>query len=84
MAAGVYGVDLQDINLAESTTGLVNVNQSGGGGALSLEVDFAIQGSFAITRQVNNTRRGVLYNNGSTITLGADEHIFQITGTGGM
>ena len=76
MAAGVYGVDLQNINLAESTTGWVDINQAGGGGALSLEVDFAIQGSFAITRQVNNTRRGVLYNNGSTITLGADEHIF--------
>ena len=79
MAAGVYDVDLQDINLAETTTNWNDENQAGGGGALSIETDFAIQGTFAITRQVNNTRRGVLYNNGTTITLGADEHIFTWT-----
>jgi hypothetical protein len=76
MAAGVYGVDLQDINLAETNTNWNDVNQAGGGGANSAEVDFAIQGTNAITRQVNNTRRGVLYDTGSTVTLGADEHIF--------
>jgi len=76
MAAGVYDTDLITINLAETNTDWEDVNQAGGGGANSAEVDFAIQGTNAITRQVNNTRRGVLYDTGSTVTLGADEHIF--------
>ena len=76
MAAGVYDTDLTTINLAETNTNWNDINQAGGGGANSAEVDFAIQGTNAITRQVNNTRRGVLYDLGSTVTLGADEHVF--------
>ena len=76
MAAGVYDTDLITINLAEDNTNWNDINQQGGGGANSTEIDFAIQGTTAITRQVNNTRRGVLYDTGSTVTLGADEHIF--------
>ena len=76
MAAGNYQVDLTVINLAETNTGWVDINQAGGGGANSAEPDFAIQGNNAISRQVSNTRRGVLYDFGSTITLGADDHIY--------
>jgi len=76
MAAGNYQVDLTVINLAETNTDWVDINQAGGGGANSAEVDFAIQGTNAITRQVSNTRRGVLYDFGTPITLGADDHIY--------
>ena len=76
MAAGNYQVDLTTLNLAEATTGWSDLNVAGGGGgALSIEVDFAIQGTFAITRQVSNNTRGATYNNGAT-TLGADDHYF--------
>lgn len=76
MAAPVYDTDLTDINLAEATTGWNDVNQAGGGGALSIEIDYAIQGTFAITRAISNTRRGVMYDNGSTITFGNNDHFF--------
>ena len=79
MAAPIYDTDLVDINLAEATTGWNDVNQAGGGGALSAEVDYAIQGSFAITRAISNTRRGVMYDTGSAITFGSDEHVFTWT-----
>ena len=79
MAAGNYQVDLTVINLAETNTDWNDINQAGGGGANTAEVDFAIQGTNAITRQVSNTRRGVLYDFGSTITLGADDHIYTWT-----
>ena len=79
MAAGNYQVDLTVINLAETNTGWNDINQAGGGGANTAEVDFAIQGTNAITRQVSNTRRGVLYDFGSPVTLGADDHIYTWT-----
>lgn len=76
MAAGNYQVDLTTLNLAEATTGWSDLNVGGGGGgALSIEVDFAIQGSFAVTRQVSNNTRGVTYNNGAT-TLGPNDHYY--------
>ena len=79
MAVGSYNVDLTDATLAESTTGFsdINIAGGGGGGALSLEVDFAIQGSFAINRAISGTRtRGVFYDLGSATALGADDHVF--------
>jgi len=79
MAAGNYQVDLTVINLAETNTDWNDINQAGGGGANTAEVDFAIQGNNAITRQVSNTRRGVLYDFGTPITLGADDHIYTWT-----
>ena len=80
MAAGVYDTDLTTINLAETNTNWDDVNVlGGGGGANSAEIDFAIQGTNAITRQVSNNTRGVMYDFGSTITLGADDHIFTWT-----
>ena len=59
MAAPTYGIDLTTLNTAESTTGWSDLNVAGGGGgALSIEIDFAIQGDNAITRQVSNNTRG--------------------------
>ena len=76
MAAGNYQVDLTTLSTAEATTGWSDLNVAGGGGgALSIEIDFAIQGTNAITRQVTNNTRGATYNNGAT-TLGADDHYF--------
>ena len=76
MAAGNYQVDLTVIDLAEVNTSWVDINQAGGGGANEAAIDFAIQGTNAISRQVNNTRRGVLYNNGAGIALGTDDHVY--------
>lgn len=74
MAAGNYQVDLTDITLCETTT---NFSALGGGAAgLGAGVDFAIQGTNAVDKQVSNALKGMVYNNGSTITLGADDHIF--------
>jgi len=73
LAAGVYDTDLKDINLCETTT---DFSALGGGGAgLSAGVDFAIQGTNAVDKQVSNSLKGMVYDTGSTITLGADEHI---------
>lgn len=79
MAAGNYQVDLTTATLAEATTGFsdINIAGGGGGGALSLEVDFAIQGSFAINRAISGVRtRGVFYDLGAATALGADDHLF--------
>lgn len=79
MAAGNYQVDLTTASLAEAVTGFsdINIAGGGGGGALSLEVDFAIQGSFAINRAITGTRtRGVFYDLGAATALGADDHVF--------
>jgi len=76
MAAPTYDTDLTDLSLAETTTGWSDLNVAGGGGgALSLEIDFAIQGNTAVTRQVSNNTRGAVYNNGTT-TMGVDDHYF--------
>jgi len=74
LAAGVYNTDLKDINLCETTT---DFSALGGGGAgLGAGVDFAIQGTNAVDKQVSNSLKGMVYDTGSAITLGADEHIF--------
>lgn len=76
MAAGNYQVDLTTLSTAEATTGWSDLNVAGGGGgALSIEIDFAIQGTNAITRQVTNNTRGAIYTAGAT-TLDPDDHYF--------
>ena len=74
MAAPVYSTDLTDITLCESTTGFSALG--GGGAGLGAGVDFAIQGTNAVDKQVTNALKGMVYNAGSPITLGADDHIF--------
>jgi hypothetical protein len=86
MALGVYDTDLTLLSNAETTTGWSDLNVGGGGGgALSIEIDFAIQGTSAITRQVSNNQRGAIYNNGVT-TLGADDHywLWTVSATPGI
>ena len=55
MTAVTYTSDLSDITLFESTTGINNYG--GGGGAAGAGVDYAIEGTNAIDKQVNNTER---------------------------
>ena len=73
MAAGVYDTDLKDINLCETTTGFSALG--GGASGLGAGVDFAIQGTNAVDKLVSNALKGMVYDTGSAITLGADEHI---------
>lgn len=76
MAVPSYTTDLTDLSTAEVTTGWSDLNVAGGGGgALSIEIDFAIQGNNAITRQVSNNTRGAIYDNGTTV-MGANDHYF--------
>jgi hypothetical protein len=73
LAAGVYNTDLKDINLCETTTDFSALG--GGASGLGAGIDFAIQGTNAIDKQVSNNLKGMVYDTGSTVTLGADEHI---------
>ena len=84
MAAGIYNTDLTDISLCESTTGFSALG--GGGAGLAAGPDFAIQGTNAVDKSVSNSLKGIVYDNGSTITLGADEHIliWEICATPGI
>jgi len=74
MAAPIYDTDLQDITLCETTTGFSALG--GGQSGLGAGTDFAIQGTNAVDKQVNGALKGMVYDFGSTITLGADDHIF--------
>ena len=53
MAAGTYSTDLTDITLCEATTGFSALG--GGGAGLGAGVDFAIQGTNAVDKQVSNS-----------------------------
>lgn len=78
MTAIAYTNDLTTITDAQTTTGWSALGSGGAG--LSADVDFAIQsvsGTFlGITKQVSNSIKGMMFDNGATITLGADDHIF--------
>lgn len=78
MAAPVYEVDLIDLTLCESTAGFSALG--GGGAGLGAGLDFAIQGTNAVDKQVTansgTVQKGMIYDNGSTITMGADDHVF--------
>ena len=73
MALAAYTTDLSDIDLAEAVT---NYSALGGGGAgLSADIDFAIQGTNSLTKQVSNALKGIVFNNAS-VTIGADDHFY--------
>lgn len=76
MAVPSYTEDLTDIDLAEATTNFTAIG--GGGAGLSADVDFSIQGTYSITKQVTGAgvTKGMLADNGSTITMGANDHVF--------
>ncbi len=77
MTVATYTSDLTDINLFETTTG---ITATGGGGAgLSAAVDFAMEGTNAVQKQVGKAggeTKGFMYDNGSNFTIGADDHFF--------
>lgn len=74
MAAASYVSDLTDIFLFESTTG---VSAYGGGGAgLGTGADFAMEGTLAVDKQITSADKGIMYDNGTNFTIGADDHFF--------
>jgi len=78
MAVPTYSEDLTDINSgAENTTSWSALG--GGGAGLSADPDFAIQGTNAVTKQVTGagTQKGMMFDFGSGITMGANDHVFQ-------
>lgn len=74
MAAPSYTVDLTLISNMDTTTG---VSALGGGGAgLGAGADFAIQNGLCVDKQITNATKGLVYNNGSTITNTTGVHFF--------
>lgn len=75
MAVPSYTTDLTDISTAESTT---NWSAYGGGASgLAVNPDSAMQGTNCVGKQVSAADKGQYYDNGSGITLGTGDHIFQ-------
>jgi len=76
MAIPSYTEDLTDISTAETVTGYSALG--GGQAGLSADVDFAIQGTNSITKQVTGAgvQKGMLFDFGTPITMGANDHVF--------
>lgn len=74
MAVATYTSDLTDICLFETTTGIAAYG--GGGAGLGAGVDFAMEGTNAIDKQVTNAEKGFMYDNTSNFTIGANDHFF--------
>ena len=74
MAVPSYTEDLTDIDLAESTTGYVAYG--GGGAGLGTGADLSMQGTLCVDKQITNTEKGILFNNGAGITFGTGDHVF--------
>lgn len=73
MAIISYATDLTDIDLAEVVT---NYSALGGGGAgLSADTDFAVQGTYSLTKQVTGALKGIVFNNASVV-IGANDHFY--------
>jgi hypothetical protein len=75
MAAAVYTTDLVSIiqNIA-STTGWTALG--GGASGLGIGPDMAMQGTNAIDKPVTASEKGMVYDNGVTITPAANTHFF--------
>lgn len=74
MTVATYTSDLSDIFLFETTAG---VSATGGGGAgLSAGIDFAMEGTYAVDKQVSNAIKGMMYDNSTNFTIGSDDHFF--------
>lgn len=74
MAAPTYGNDLTTITTAENDTDFSAIG--GGGAGLSASPDLAVEGTNCVDKQVTNSDKGILFDSGATITLGANDHIF--------
>ena len=76
MATPSYSTDLQDITLAESIT---NWSALGGGAAgLGAGLDFAMQGTNCVDKQVTAAEKGQIYNFGTTIPTGVVDRHFLV------
>lgn len=75
MAAPSYTEDLTDITLSEAITGYTALG--GGASGLGVGADFAVQGTNAVDKQITGiTVKGMIYDNGTTITNSAGKHFF--------
>lgn len=74
MAAPSYTEDLTDITLAESVTGWTALG--GGASGLAIGPDFAMQGTNCVDKAVTAAEKGQVFDNGATITPGANTHFF--------
>lgn len=75
MAVPSYTTDLTDITTAESTTGWSAYG--GGASGLAQNPDSSMQGVYGVGKQITAADKGQYFDNGSTITLGSGDHIFQ-------
>ena len=75
MAAPSYTEDLTDIiaNIT-STTGWSALG--GGGAGLGVGADFAMQGSNAVDKQITAAEKGMVYDNGASITNATGIHFY--------
>ena len=74
MTVATYTSDLTDIFLFESTT---SVGAYGGGPAgLGAGPDYSMEGTNAVDKKIDGTERGLMYDNTSNFTIGADDHFF--------
>jgi len=74
MAVPSYTEDLTDITLSEATTGFVAYG--GGGAGLSASPDLSMQGTNCVDKQITNADKGLMFDNGAGITLGAGDHVW--------
>jgi hypothetical protein len=87
MAAPTYDTDLTLLTACDATTGFTALG--GGASGLGTGIDFAVQNSIAVDKQVTSTGalvvKGMIWDNGSTITPGSREHflIWLMAGTPG-
>ena len=75
MAIALYSSDLVDIFLFESVTGVSAYG--GGAGGLGAGVDFAMEGTNAVDKQITASEKGFLYDSGANFTIGANDHFFE-------
>lgn len=74
MAAPAYTTDLFTITDAESVTGWAALG--GGGAGIAPGPDLSMQGTNCIDKQITAAEKGMVYNNGATITQGTDTHFY--------
>jgi hypothetical protein len=76
MTSPSYTTDLTagEITLAESVTGWAALG--GGASGLAIGPDLSMQGTNCVDKAVTNSEKGQVFNNGTGITPGANDHFF--------
>lgn len=74
MATAAYTTDLSDITLAETTTGWAALG--GGAAGLDQNADSSMQGSFGVGKQISNSEKGQVFDNGAGVSIAAGRHVF--------